>query len=48
MKQLNNDNAANRTSYVGYVYNVGEKEYKDQILNSLPKEWAELHRKGYS
>ena len=47
MKQLNNDNAANRTSYVGYVYNVGEKEYKDQILNSLPREWAELHRKGY-
>lgn len=27
MKQLNNDNAANRTSYVGYVYNVGEEEY---------------------
>lgn len=46
MKQLNNDNAANRTSYVGYVYNIGEKEYKDQILNSLPKDWAELHRNG--
>lgn len=28
MKQLNNDNAANRTSYVGYVYNVGEKLIK--------------------
>lgn len=46
MKQLNNDNAANRTSYVGYVYNVGEKAYKERILNSLPKEWAELHRNG--
>ena len=46
MKQLNNDNAANRTSYVGYVYNVGEKEYKNKILNSLPKEWADLHRTG--
>lgn len=46
MKQLNNDNAANRTSYVGYVYNVGEKEYKNKILNSLPKEWAYLHRTG--
>ena len=44
MKQLKNDNAANRTSYVGYVYNVGEKEYKNKILNSLPKEWADLHR----
>lgn len=46
MKQLNNDNAANRTSYVGYVYNVGEKAYKNKILDSLPKEWAELHRNG--
>ncbi len=46
MKQLNNDNAANRTSYVGYVYNVGEKAYKEKILNSLPKEWADLHRNG--
>lgn len=46
MKQLSNDNAANRTSYVGYVYNVGEKEYKNKILNSLPTEWAELHKNG--
>ncbi len=46
MKQLNNDNAANRTSYVGYVYNVGEKAYKNKVLDSLPKEWAELHRSG--
>lgn len=46
MKQLNNDNAANRTSYVGYVYNVGEKDYKNKILNSLPKKWADLHRLG--
>lgn len=28
MKQLNNDNAANRTSYVGYVYNKGERPIK--------------------
>jgi ribonucleoside-triphosphate reductase (formate) len=46
MKQLNNDNAANRTSYVGYVYNIGEKTYKDKILDSLPKKWADLHRNG--
>lgn len=46
MKQLNNDNAANRTSYVGYVYNVGEKAYKNKVLDSLPIEWAELHRSG--
>lgn len=46
MKQLNNDNAANRTSYVGYVYNEGSSTYKNKVLNSLPKEWAELHRNG--
>lgn len=46
MKQLNNDNAANRTSYVGFVYNVGEKVYKNKILESLPNEWADLHRNG--
>ena len=33
MKQINNDNAANRTSYVGHVYNVGEKVYKNKILD---------------
>lgn len=47
MKQLKNDNAANRASYVGYIYNIGEIKHKDDILNSIPKEWASLHRKGY-
>ena len=46
MKQLNNDNAANRTSYVGQVYNVGENEYKKRILDSLPQKWADLHNNG--
>lgn len=47
MKQLNNDNAANRTSYVGYVYNVGEKAFKKEILNSIKPEWSKLHKEGY-
>ncbi len=47
MKQLNNDNAANRTSYVGYVYNVGEKAFKNEILDSLKPEWSKLHKEGY-
>ena len=47
MKQLNNDNAANRTSYVGYVYNVGEKTFKKEILNSIKSEWSKLHKEGY-
>ena len=47
MKQNNNENAANRLSYVGHVYGVGENAIKAETLNSLPKKWAELHRKGY-
>ncbi|MDE6407880.1 MAG: anaerobic ribonucleoside-triphosphate reductase [Anaeroplasmataceae bacterium] len=47
MKQLNNDNAANRNSYVGFVYNKGEQVYKNEILDKMPKEWAQLHREGY-
>ena len=42
-----NENAANRYSYVGEVYNVGEKERKKEILNSLPADWSDLHKKGY-
>ena len=42
-----NENAANRYSYVGEVYNVGERKRKEEILNSLPIEWSDLHKKGY-
>ena len=47
MKQNTNENAANRTSYVGHVYTVGERAFKREILNSLPAEWKDLHDKGY-
>lgn len=48
MKNQNkNDNAANRKSYVGKVFNLGEKQEKEFILNSLKPEWAKLHREGY-
>lgn len=47
MKQNTNENAANRTSYVGHVYTVGERTYKKEVLDSLPTEWKELHTKGY-
>lgn len=47
MKQTSNDNAANRTSYVGEVYSVGEKGVKENILSGLPHEWTALHKEGY-
>ena len=42
-----NENAANRYSYVGEVYNVGECVQKQQVLQSLKPEWRDLHEKGY-
>lgn len=45
--QNKNDNAANRKSYVGKVYNLGEKQEKNKILKSLNPEWAKLHKEGY-
>lgn len=45
--QNKNDNAANRKSYVGKIYNLGEKKEKNEILKSLKPEWARLHEEGY-
>lgn len=47
MKQNSNDNAANRSSYVGSVYNIGEKAVKGETLNNMPRKWSGLHTKGY-
>ncbi|MDD6302418.1 MAG: anaerobic ribonucleoside-triphosphate reductase [Bacillales bacterium] len=46
-KQNKNDNAANRKSYVGKVYNIGERQEKKKILESLNPEWSRLHEEGY-
>lgn len=46
-KQNKNDNAANRKSYVGQVFNIGEKAEKKHILESIDPEWARLHKEGY-
>ena len=46
-KQNKNDNAANRKSYVGKVYNLGEKQEKKIVLSSLNPEWSKLHEEGY-
>ena len=46
-KQNKNDNASNRKSYVGKVFNIGEKARKNKILKSLNPEWARLHKDGY-
>ena len=45
--QNKNDNAANRKSYVGSIYNLGEKKAKQDILQSIDTKWAKLHKDGY-
>jgi len=42
-----NENAANRYSYVGEIYHEGEQAKKIEILSTMPKEWSDLHKKGY-
>lgn len=44
--QNKNDNAANRKSYVGSIYNVGEKKIKQKVLSTLKREWSVLHKSG--
>ena len=47
INQNKNDNASNRKSYVGNIFNVGEQKTKQKVLNSLNHEWARLHKEGY-
>ena len=41
------ENASQRKTYVGRVFDMGERQKKKEILDSLPAEWAELHRDGH-
>ncbi len=47
VKQNKNDNAANRKSYVGEIYNNGEKINKKFVLDSINPIWKKLHEEGY-
>lgn len=47
MKAYVTENAAERESYVGDIFNVGSIKRKEMILNSLPNEWSRLHKEGY-
>ena len=42
-----NENAADRYSYVGEVYSIGERARKNEILQGLAPSWKVLHEKGY-
>ena len=46
MKGIQFDNAAQRKTYVGYVYEAGTKAIKERVLDQMPPRWADLHRQG--
>ena len=41
------ENAAQRKTYVGEVYDKGERLVKEEILDRLPKKWSQLHNDGH-
>jgi len=45
--KITQENAADRMTFVGEITTIGERARKKEILNSLPKEWSDLHKKGY-
>lgn len=46
-KLLNKDNAADRISYVGSVFDFGSKQFKLKTLKKIKPQWAKLHNEGY-
>ncbi len=46
MKGIQFDNAAQRKTYVGWVYEAGTKVIKERVLDELPGEFARLHTEG--
>jgi ribonucleoside-triphosphate reductase len=46
-KNVTGENAADRMTYAGEIFSLGEKKRKEDILNGLPPEWRDLHTGGY-
>jgi len=44
---ITGDNAADRMTYAGEIFSLGEKKRKQEILDKLPQEWSDLHKNGY-
>jgi ribonucleoside-triphosphate reductase len=43
---ITGENAADRMTYVGEVFTIGERLRKKEILDLLPPLWSELHKNG--
>ena len=40
------DNASQRHSYAGYIYNIGADKFKETTLQNLNAKHADLHKSG--
>lgn len=47
MKGIQFDNAAQRKTYVGVVYEAGTRAMQERVLRELPEEFSRLHREGW-
>jgi len=45
-RKITRENAADRMTFAGEIFTIGEKIQKEKILNELPKKWSDLHIKG--
>jgi ribonucleoside-triphosphate reductase len=46
-KRVTAENAADRMTFAGEIFSIGERKRKQDVLADLPKELADLHRGGY-
>lgn len=46
MKGIRYEHAAQRKTYVGYVYDIGTTKVKQDVLNSLDEQHSKLHTEG--
>jgi ribonucleoside-triphosphate reductase len=44
---ITGENAADRMTYVGEVFTIGERERRQDILATLPVKWSNLHNDGF-
>jgi ribonucleoside-triphosphate reductase len=46
-KNVTEDNAADRMTFVGEIFSLGEAKRREEVLKRLPPEWSTLHKDGH-
>ncbi|MCD4827455.1 MAG: anaerobic ribonucleoside-triphosphate reductase [Acholeplasmataceae bacterium] len=45
-RKITRENAADRITFAGEIFTIGERLQKEKILKELPKKWSDLHING--